>query len=247
MYLTRFLYETCPPQVHEKEHQNTYFRYVRATHTSPCVDDDGQPFDAWSNEGLLDIAKCRSMCDVQHSCHGIRFKASESKSKSGQSACTLLVHKSATLTTAGPFHSWKKLPPTKAKMDTKSCYKRVRSSTMPESMHGLLLFSCTSPHTVGMFKNTWRYWYDTGGTVSTGDGKRAAYDKLEVQTLTFVVVRAWWIKSRPFCNVNSDVSCTRKPKNRGVLSMAPRKCSHAQNEAAAWNPPIRRSSTRILG
>ena len=63
-------------------------------------------------------------------------------------------------------------------------------SPRPENTHGLLLFSCLNPHTATMFRNTWPYWYGPGGTVSEGDGKRAAYDKLEVHTLTFVVVRA---------------------------------------------------------
>ena len=52
----------------------------------------------------------------------------------------------------------------------------------------LLLFSCINPHASRVFTSTWPYWYDTGDTVSTGDGKRAAYDKLVVETLTFVVV-----------------------------------------------------------
>ena len=122
--------------VYEKEHSNTFFGYVKTTH---CVDDDGHQFQTWSptagkgTSQKQDITKCKRLCDVQHSCQGIRFDASK-----GEAACQILVHKAARLTRSGPFKEWKvSSKPTPAT----ACLKRKSTALMPET--GLEMFTFT--------------------------------------------------------------------------------------------------------
>ena len=116
--------------VHEKPHERTAFGYTRL---ASCVDEYGKAFIGYADSKVgaetLSLEACRRKCDVQHNCVGIRFSLKESM-------CAMLVGgRAPTLTLSGEFASWKKTGLTLSS-DPK-CRKRVSTTMMPESTHGV--------------------------------------------------------------------------------------------------------------